>query len=208
MINERQERIVKLLHESNDWKTGKAISQIMSVSDRTIRSDIDAINKYYGNGLIISSVKNGYKINPEAMSVLPQEMKSCIPQNSKERCNYILRELLTNKKEINLLNLQNEVFISGYTVDNDLKKVRKMLLPYKELKITRSKNFISLKGPEKVKRELYKDLLSEETKGNFLNLDNIISLYKDFDFRKIKEILDKILKKYNYPIEIRHYLCC
>ncbi|MGM9890707.1 MAG: BglG family transcription antiterminator [Floccifex porci] len=200
MLNERQERIIKLLNESQEWKTGKDISKFMEVSDRTIRSDIDAINRFYGKTVIESSIKNGYHINSEIISSLPKQLTCCIPQTPKERCNYIIRELLTNKKEINLLNLQNEVFISGYTIDNDLKKVKRIIGDYKDLKIIRSKNFISLKGPEKSKRELYKDLLSEETKGNFLNLDNIAFLFKDFDLKTIKGILDEILVKYDYHI--------
>ncbi|MGN1275717.1 MAG: BglG family transcription antiterminator [Floccifex sp.] len=200
MLNERQERIIKLLNESQDWKTGKEISHLMEVSDRTIRSDIDAINRFYNKNVIESSIKSGYRINPDALSILSLELRSCIPQTPKERCNYIIRELLTNKKEINLLNLQNEVFISGYTIDNDLKKVKRIISEYKDLQIVRSKNFISLKGPENSKRELYKDLLAEETKGNFLNLDNISSLFKDFDLKTIKEILDETLSKYDYRI--------
>ncbi|MGM9948192.1 BglG family transcription antiterminator [Floccifex sp.] len=200
MLNERQERIIKLLNESQDWKTGKEISHLMEVSDRTIRSDIDAINRFYNKNVIESSIKSGYRINPDTVSILSLELRSCIPQTPKERCNYIIRELLTNKKEINLLNLQNEVFISGYTIDNDLKKVKRIISEYKDLQIIRSKNFISLKGPENSKRELYKDLLAEETKGNFLNLDNIAGLFKDFDLKVLKSILDETLVKYDYHI--------
>ena len=58
MLNERQERIIKLLNESQEWKTGKDISKFMEVSDRTIRSDIDAINRFYGKTVIESSIKN------------------------------------------------------------------------------------------------------------------------------------------------------
>ncbi len=36
-----------LLDESKSWITGKEISRLMNVSDRTIRSDIENINRFY-----------------------------------------------------------------------------------------------------------------------------------------------------------------
>ena len=43
-----------------------------------------------------------------------------------------------------------------------------MIEPYEQLRLVRSKNFIHLEGDEESKRKLYKDLLAEETQGNFL----------------------------------------
>lgn len=40
----RQIKIVDILSERKDWVTGKELSAILEVSDRTIRSDINAIN--------------------------------------------------------------------------------------------------------------------------------------------------------------------
>ena len=45
--------------------------------------------------------------------------------NTSERCVYIIRVLLFEKKELNLMDLQDQVFISGYSIDNDIKKLRK-----------------------------------------------------------------------------------
>lgn len=37
----RQKRILEILREKRGWIAGKELSTILSVSDRTIRSDID-----------------------------------------------------------------------------------------------------------------------------------------------------------------------
>ena len=142
-MNKRQERIIKLLDDSKSWITGKELSRLMDVSDRTIRSDMDSINRHYGKSLIESSVKNGYRINSESLASLPIEVTPLIPQTPQERCTFMIQELL-KKKEINLLDLQDQVYISGYTIDNDLKKIRKQLEPYEGLKIVRSKKLYSL----------------------------------------------------------------
>ena len=55
-LNKRQEKIIMMMNDSNDWITGKELSKLLNVSDRTIRSDIDSINRYYENALIESNL--------------------------------------------------------------------------------------------------------------------------------------------------------
>ncbi len=200
MINKRQEKIIMLLQDTKTWITGKEISKLMNVSDRTIRSDIDNINRFYGQTLIASNLRKGYKIDEEIFIKLPIHIGSSIPQTPEERCVYILQKLIIDKKEINLLDLQEQVFISEYSIDNDIKRIKKILEPYQDLNLVRSKNRIHLEGREESKRKLYKQLLADETKDNFLNLDKISSMFHDFDLIRVKEVLDQILLKYNYRV--------
>lgn len=108
--------------------------------------------------------------------------------------------MLFKSKEINLIALQDQVFVSGYSIDNDIKKIRKMISEYPSLKLIRSKNYISLRGNEADKRKLYKQLLTEETHGNFLNLNSIADLWSNFDLLEIKDILEDVCELYNYQI--------
>ena len=62
-LNKRQEKIIMMMNDSNDWITGKELSKLLNVSDRTIRSDIDSINRYYENALIESNLRYGYHLN-------------------------------------------------------------------------------------------------------------------------------------------------
>lgn len=189
-----------LLHESDQWMTGKELAGLVDVSDRTIRSDIEAINSEYKDTLIDSSMRNGYKLNRSVFSSLRLNVDSMIPQTPKERCVYIIQELLFEENELNLLQLQDRVFVSGYSIDNDIKKIKKMLEPYDGLSLVRSKSYLSLRGDESVKRKLFKDLLTDETKGNFLNMNRMAELYKDFDLLLVKELLEKTLSEYNYRV--------
>ena len=205
MINERQKKIIQYLNEAATWKNGKVISQVMNVSDRTIRSDIESINRCFGSGFIQSNQKKGYLISKKVdLSQLEMNTQS-IPQTPRERCIYILNKLLTNTKSIDLISLVEEIYISIYTLDNDLKHLRQGLETYKELQIIRSKDKIQLVGPEKVKRNLYKELLLHEIKGNFLNLNKIQSLYRNFDLLQVSKLLDETLKKYDYKLRDTSY---
>ena len=43
----RQRKILEILKEKKGWITGKELSTILSVSDRTIRSDMEQLGKDY-----------------------------------------------------------------------------------------------------------------------------------------------------------------
>lgn len=200
MLNKRQEQLLTILMEKQDWMTSKQLSRILQVSDRTIRSDIDAINKNVLPGLIESNVRNGYRISQEGRPVMETRTNSDIPQTPGARCIYIIQKLLFEVRELNLTILQSQIYVSGYSIDNDLKRIRKMLEPYANLKLVRSKECISLEGDEASKRKFYKDLLLAEVQENFLNLDMLAHLYSNFDLIEVKDIFIQVAGEYGYSI--------
>ena len=199
-LNKRQEKIIAMMNDMNEWITGKELSKLLNVSDRTIRSDIDVINRTYENELIESNLRYGYHLNQEVFRTLDIEIEESIPQTPQERCVYIIQELLFQRSELNIIDLQNLVYVSGYSIDNDIKRIKKMVEPYEDLKLVRSKSCIHLEGSESSKRKLYKELLAAETKGNFLNMNKLASLYKDFNLLEVKSLLDETIKKYDFHI--------
>lgn len=200
MINNRQMNIINILSDADGRMTGKEIARILNVTDRTVRSDIDAINKYYECQIIVSNKRTGYRIDSTLIAKKDIEIKEMIPQTSDERCIWIIHDLLFSDKEINLIKLQERVFVSGYSIDNDIKKVRNIIEAYPSLKIIRSKNHIRLEGDEADKRKLYKYLLTQETQGNFMNLNSIANFWNDFDLIKIKDEFVEVCDKYDYKI--------
>ena len=45
MQNKRQEQLLSILSERGDWMTSRQLAGLLQVSDRTIRSDVESINK-------------------------------------------------------------------------------------------------------------------------------------------------------------------
>ena len=97
------------------------------------------------------------------------------------------------------------MFVSGYSIDNDLRKIRDMIRRYPRLRLVRSRNHIRLSGDEGDKRKLYKELLMEETKGNFVNLSAIADIWKDFDLLKLEDDFTEICEKYDFRISEMEY---
>ena len=87
-VNKRQEKIVLLLNDTKAWMTGKEISKLMQVSDRTIRSDIDAINRYYEQPIIESNLRSGYHIRDEINVTLPTTKIYNTSNTSRKMCVY------------------------------------------------------------------------------------------------------------------------
>src|SRR5699024_10140202 len=112
---------------------------------------------FYKDLLIISNVRYGYKIDEYKTKSLNISSGDIIPQTSEERCAYIIQELLFGKGKINLILLQEKIFISEASLDNDIKKTRRVLAKYPSLKIIRRSNYIELIGNEDEKRSLYKN---------------------------------------------------
>ncbi len=207
MLNNRQERLLELLMEKQDWMTSRQLARLLNVTDRTIRSDVDAVNKQPGSMGIESNVRRGYRVikrqeqgeKPESQGDI-SHVGTDIPQTPGARCVYIIQRLLFESRELNLTELQSQIYVSGYSIQNDLKRIRKMIEPYGGLKLARNLECVSLQGDEHVKRKFYRDLLLAEVQENFLNLNRLAHLYKHFDLIEVKDIFVKVLEEYDYSI--------
>lgn len=200
MLNSRQERLLGLLAEKRDWMTSRELAGVLKVTDRTIRSDVDTINRQTEEPLIESNVRRGYRA-AKKMGMWPNvPAEHGIPQTPGARCIYIIQKLLFENQALNLTELQSQIYVSDYSIHNDLKRIRKMIEPYPGLKLVRNLECISLQGDEASKRKFYRDLLVAEVQENFLNLNRLAYLYKSFDLIEVKDIFLEVLEEYDYSI--------
>lgn len=196
-MTNRQNEIIQLLID-NEWLTGANLSIVLGVSDRTIRSDIKKINTEFGYTLISSDNKLGYKITNKNLRLHSNKKIADTPY---ERKLYILKKLLLHKGEIDIYDIIDELFVSDATLLNDINDINKDLSNYKNLLVDKNGTKIKIIGDEKNIRKLYKDLLIKETENNLFNINQIASLYKNFDLIEMKNILEKLLTENNYIID-------
>ena len=198
-MNKRQRNIIDILRDNNDWITGKRLSEMFNVSDRTVRTDILKINEEYHQLLIIASRRYGYRIDEKIFSRIGLVSEALIPQTSEERCKWILKELLLND-DINLINLEDKIFVSGFSIKNDIQKIKRNISDFKTLSLKKSAKYLSLIGDEAEKRQLYKRLLNREIQGHFMNLNMIAELWTRFDILEVSRLFDMICEKYHYYV--------
>lgn len=200
MLTKRQNHVIDILNSERRPVTGKELGKLLGVSDRTIRTDVEGINSEYGCKLILANRRSGYHVDYELMKKHNIRRKTVIPQTAIQRRAWLIKELLFHKKEINLLELQERIFVSEYSIDNDIKKLREIIGKYPGLKLERSKNHLRLSGEEGDKRRLYKELLMEELRDNFANLSAIAGIWKEFDLLELGEAFMQVCRKHKYRI--------
>lgn len=79
--------------------------------------------------MIEASVRYGYRLKEDAFGVNQIQNDDLIPQSLEERCNFLIKRLFLYKK-INIIDLQNEIYYSTFTIRNDIEHIRKMLEAY------------------------------------------------------------------------------
>lgn len=101
-MNNRQQRIIDILHDYDEWVTGKELASMLSVSDRTIRSDIEHINKEYECTLIEANRRKGYHLDEMLTSVKGITTKSGFLRHLRNVYLGLLRNYCLNRKSISL----------------------------------------------------------------------------------------------------------
>ena len=76
MQNKRQEQLLAILSERGDWMTSRQLAGLLGVSDRTIRSDVEAVNRRITPAPIESNVRQGYRVMEDARTSIPAPEKN------------------------------------------------------------------------------------------------------------------------------------
>lgn len=157
-LHARERELLSYLNSRHGIVTAKEISEKMMISERTIRSDIAGINKAMeANGICIRTVYGkGYRLeiqNREAFHCLFSDEKNI--QTKEDRIRYLILKIVSGEKNCNLLDMEDDIFISRTTLENDLREVRRRISenqPY--LRIERHGNEIWTEEDELKKRNV------------------------------------------------------
>lgn len=195
MFNKRQKDIINFLRGNQQPTTAQQLADLFGVTSRTIRSDIELINQTETT-LKINSSNLGYVLN-----VCTNEAKTSdiIPQTIQERQNFIIQQLLLETKQLSIIDLSEQLYVSVGTIENDLKSIREKLDLY-HLEVRKNHSFLNLVGDETQKRRLFRELLNIETTDNFMNLNKISKMFTSIDFDQMKKVFDRVCIYFDYKI--------
>lgn len=151
--------LIDVLGKANGWVSAEEIAAQMHTTTRTVRSYVAAVNDSYPGEPILTS-HAGYRWNPEnieSMQLLSR-LEPDIPETAEERIWYVLKGLAWRDQKSGLPRLSigelcEKLAISDKTLEADLAKARKELVPFGlRLKIMREE--LELAGEEQGKRRL------------------------------------------------------
>jgi transcriptional antiterminator len=152
------------------------LARRLSVSTRTVRTDITALNALMaGHGAqFILNRGAGYQLNiadPVLYQALVQQpsRQLRIPRNSPERVHYLVVRFLTSAFSLKLEDLAEEWFVSRATLQSDMAEVRDWLARYNLTIETRPRHGMKLFGSEMSVRACLTDLLWQLTQEDSEN---------------------------------------
>lgn len=158
-INIRQFEIINYLISEHDYITISELSEIFSVSSRTVKDDLNIIESLQKKlGILVSVSRIGYKIiidDVNLFSKLEASLCGRIDLNSStDRARYIISKFITNNLEIKQSVILEELHISEQTFYRDMSYIKKMLDEENVcIKKTRP-NVYSIIGDEKAIRNM------------------------------------------------------
>lgn len=197
-VSKRQKEIINYLLRKNAPATGKEIALALSVSDRTIRLDIKALN---ARDEIIHATKQGYFVPGsemiEARALIGQKNLQLEPF---ERMQFILKKLLLAQKTLDGYELAQELCISESTLEKDLKAMEEFMRDgLYRLRLQKHGFELELTGEEKERRALFSRLLAEEMKDNAFSLQQYQTFFR-YDLTCLRSIVAEIIKEHTFYI--------
>ncbi len=172
--NQRLAQLFDLLQ--NETLPQDELAQRLSVSTRTVRADITALNALLAShgAQFILSRGNGYqlKINDvvryqQLQASHPRALR--IPRTGPERVHYLVVRFLTSAFSLKLEDLADEWFVSRATLQSDMVEVREWFHRYNLTLETRPRHGMKLFGSEMAIRACLTDLLWELAQQDSLN---------------------------------------
>ncbi|WP_437890683.1 BglG family transcription antiterminator [Phytobacter sp. V91] len=172
--NQRLAQLFMMLQ--NETLPQDELAQRLSVSTRTVRADITALNallESHGAQFILSR-GCGYQLKIEdaarfqtLQAARPRRLR--IPRSGSERVHYLLLRFLTSAWSLKLEDLADEWFVSRATLQNDMAEVREWFSRYRLTLETRPRHGMKLFGSEIALRACLTDLLWELAQLNAQN---------------------------------------
>lgn len=192
----------------NEFTTIKELTNSFHVTDRTIRTDIQAINleiaKYECE--ILLKRKSGYYLmsyNKDKFKELQNQIEkqtNVLTFNSlDDRIKYILQKLLYSQDYVILDDLANEVFVSRNTLQNYIKPIKETLETYNLIYVSKPNLGVKVFGNEKDKREcLLNEILCKDTPTYIIGFTKEEQmLFRDIDLFEIQTLVNQLLNKYD-----------
>ena len=189
----RQRKLLHMMQHRTSFITGAELARELGVTSRTIRSDILEINQAISpyQAEICSERSKGYRFaarDPELIRSLNQIGLGLMTRT--DRVRYLAFRLCLSEVPLNLFDLEDEMFISHTTLEQDLQNLRTRFCqgePYLELRWQR--NEVCFSADEQKHRELLTCLVHED--WDYSNKGNA---YYDYHFLD-EEILDFVMEQ-------------
>lgn len=185
------------------------LAKRFSVSSRTIRTDIIALNDALAAyGARITYERNvGYRLivdDKELFASLPQAARQVkpIPRTTKERVRALLLRFLTNSTPLKLDDVADEWFVSRGTLQQDMVEVKEYLTKYQLTLDKRPRYGMKVLGSESAIRNCITDIFWQMSSGeNKIAAQAVIQDYLvNIDLSYLERILQNSFERFDIKV--------
>jgi len=192
-------KLIGIMLERDEWVTSSYLAGKLNVSGRSIKTYIAEINRE--EQALITSSQKGYRIDGERAKDIIRAVGVKLPQNSKERVNYIITRIFsddaTGDRRTDLFEIGEDIFVSYETIKKDMVKVRKKMMEF-DLYISTTGACVSVEGTEADKRKLLSSILYDEFSSNVMSMDVIRKAFPGYDLETLQTLIQEKCKKFHY----------
>ena len=190
----RQRKLLYILQHQTGLITGAELAGQLGATARTIRSDVAAINRALEPYQIkISSFRSkGYRLTAGSGAVVQQLLQAETAFLTKEdRLRYLAFQLCLTDGAIRTDELEDEMFISHGTLENDLHDLtEKYVLKGPKIKFRNKNNRISFEQDERKRRMILSELYYEH--WNYNERSNAFYNYDFLDEARLDRIINLV----------------
>lgn len=200
-MQKREQELLRFLRSQNDWSTAAQLAGVLSCSVRATKSCIAGLNQRWPD-LIYSSHK-GFRLNrtPALLEEVQKAERTIhIPQDAESRRSYILRKLLLEKDCYDLDEMAQELCIATTTLNNELSKLRPVLLDF-HLTLRTKANRLSIRGSDANKKRLTCWLIYNETMDFINDLQLMNDYFPALDLPLLRRTVTDCLTRNNVLLD-------
>ena len=169
MLDQRKKNLLKTLIQNENFLTISELSTLFSISNRTVRYDLDAIDHWLQDqsfepltriprkGIKIQLHENEKKLLTQLLELNDYTQYILTPE---ERIRLIILTILNQTQAVSASILAKKLVVSKATITNDLKQLESFLLQYR-LELKRQPGQLMIVGKEKDRRKVLSDLLKQ-----------------------------------------------
>lgn len=192
-FTDRQKQIIFFILQKK-VANASFISEIFSVSSKTIRNEIKEINLITKKQFIISN-KYGFSINDEFIYLVD----NITLHNSKPKEINEIFYIIFSKNKTTIKELSTSLYLSSSTIEKRLKDVD-MICKSNGLKIIKKRSSITIDGNETHKRRTYIQLILNQFGNYSFNNSELQVYFPDANLEFIEKTIVKSFDKYDISI--------
>lgn len=217
VLNQRQIKLIKLLCEQNEYKPASFFSKTLSVSTKTIYSDLVDIEKFVDgkNATLIRLPRIGILLeaSKEDKSKIKSLLKEKMDKYSVDfRRMQIIKRLFIESKTLSLESLAKEFFVSKSSLYNDIETISKqtgsdhlIMSDESGIYITGNELFVQKATKQSISYYLLHNKNDSQSNLNLMELlfeDDVIRLVRQLLYQEYSELTKEVSDYYIYSLEI------